>query len=183
MLYVLRHGRTDWNDEHKLQGRTDIPLNDTGRTMAVNAGELYKNVHFDICFFSPLIRARETAEILLKGRNVPIVFDDRLLEMSFGEFEGVKDSFGLEGCPINVIFKNPENYTESIGGAETFEELEKRTGEFLREKALPLHEEGKSVLIVGHGAMNSSIVSQIKKLPREEFWSAGIENCKLMKLL
>ena len=114
MLYVLRHGRTDWNDEHKLQGRTDIPLNDTGRTMAVNAGELYKNVHFDICFCSPLIRARETAEILLKGRNVPIVFDDRLLEMSFGEFEGVKDSFGLEGCPINIIFKNPEKYTESM---------------------------------------------------------------------
>ena len=66
MLYIMRHGRTDWNDMHKLQGRTDIPLNSCGREMAEKAAEEYKDVPLDICFCSPLIRAKETAEIVLK---------------------------------------------------------------------------------------------------------------------
>jgi hypothetical protein len=49
--------------------------------------------------------------------------------------------------------------------------------------SLPQLRQGKDILIMGHGAMNSSIVCQVRKLPREEFWSAGIENCKLMRLV
>ena len=50
MLYIMRHGRTDWNVRHKLQGRTDIPLNDEGRMMAAEAGEKYADIHFDECY-------------------------------------------------------------------------------------------------------------------------------------
>ena len=183
MLYLIRHGRTDWNDRHKLQGRTDIPLNGEGRRMAEAAREAYRDVHFDVCFCSPLIRAKETAEILLRGRNIPIQTDDRLREMSFGSFEGQENSFDIPDSPINVLFFHPEQYTDPPGGAESLDALFERTGEFLRECAEPLLAEGRDVLIVGHGAMNSSIVCQIRHLPLEEFWSAGIENCKLMKLL
>lgn len=183
MLYILRHGRTDWNDKHKIQGHTDIPLNDEGRRMAEKAAEEYKDVHFDICFCSPLIRARETADILLKGRDIPIVYDDRLIEMSFGDYEGIENSFDIPDCPINVLFWEPDKYIDPPGGAESLDDLFARTGAFLREKAYPLVEQGKDVLIVGHGAMNSSIVCQVRNMPRKDFWSAGIENCKLMKLM
>ena len=126
---------------------------------------------------------RETAEILLRGRNIPIRYDDRLREMSFGDYEGTENSFSIPDCPVNVIFQHPEAYTRSVGGAETFEELFARTGAFLEEKADPLVKEGKDVLIVGHGAMNSSIVCRVRNLPRSQFWSAGIENCRLMRLI
>ena len=182
MLYIIRHGKTDWNALHKLQGRTDVPLNEEGRQMAEAARVMYRDVHFDICFCSPLIRARETAEILLRGRNVPILTDERLAEMSFGSFEGLENSFQLPDCPINVLFQAPENYITPPGGAESLEDLFARTGAFLRERAEPLLQEGKDVLIVGHGAMNSSIVSQLRHLSRAQFWSSGIENCRLMKL-
>ena len=76
-----------------------------------------------------------------------------------------------------------EKYQESIGGAETWAELFARTGAFLEEVIKPQLELGKDILIVGHGAMNSSIVCQVKGLPIEQFWSAGLEQCKLMKLL
>ena len=46
MLYIMRHGRTDWNVRHKLQGRTDIPLNDEGRMMAAEAGKQYSDILF-----------------------------------------------------------------------------------------------------------------------------------------
>ena len=183
MLYIIRHGKTDWNDRHKLQGRTDVPLNEEGRRMAEEAREAYRDVHFDICFCSPLIRAKETAEILLRGRNVPILYDDRLMEMSFGSFEGLENSFDIPDCPINVLFFTPELYVSPPGGAESLDDLFARTGAFLREKADPLLKEGKDVLIVGHGAMNSSIVCRVRNLPRSRFWSAGIENCKLMQLV
>ena len=183
MLYIIRHGKTDWNALHRLQGRTDIPLNEEGRQMAERAREEYRDVRFDVCFSSPLTRARETAEILLRGRNIPIITDDRLMEMGFGTFEGLENSFQIPDCPINVLFHAPEQYVSPPGGAESLDALFDRTGAFLRERVDPLLRDGRDVLIVGHGAMNSSIVCRIRNLPRSQFWSAGIENCRLMRLL
>ena len=103
MLYIMRHGRTDWNERHKLQGRTDIPLNEDGRRMAEAAREEYLDVPLDICYCSPLIRAKETAEIVLRGRDIRIRTDERLREMSFGEYEGIENSFSFPDCPVNFI--------------------------------------------------------------------------------
>ncbi|MBP3235339.1 MAG: histidine phosphatase family protein [Eubacterium sp.] len=182
MLYIIRHGKTDWNIQKKMQGRTDIPLNEEGRAMAERAGEEYKNVHFDVCYSSPLVRARETAELLLKNRDVPIITDDRLVEMCFGEYEGIENSFQIPDCPINTLFFEPENYV-AVNGAESLDELFDRTGEFLEKVIYPELDKGKDILIVGHGAMNSSIISRVRGYERKDFWSAGIENCKLMRLV
>jgi len=182
MLYIMRHGRTDWNNRHKLQGNVDIPLNAEGMEMAKNAAERYKDVHFDVCYCSPLVRARRTAELLLEGREVPIVIDERLREMSFGEYEGTENCFEIPDCPIRVFFKAPEKYV-APEGAESLEELFARTGAFLDEVALPAVEEGKDVLIVGHGAMNSAIITKVRNNPLEKFWDEEIKNCKLIQLI
>ena len=181
MLYIMRHGKTDWNVKRKLQGRIDIPLNEEGRRMAKEAGKEYRNIHFDICYCSPLIRAKETAEIVLKGRNIPIIIDERLKEMGFGIYEGIENSFDIPDCPINELFHHPESY-QVVEGGESLEELYARTGAFLKEIVEPVLDQGKDILIVGHGAMNSCIVCQVKDIPVEKFWSTGIDNCKLMKL-
>lgn len=181
MLYIIRHGRTDWNDQLKTQGQTDIPLNDEGRRMAVDAHNEYKDIHFDVCYCSPLVRARETARILLEGRDIPVFYDDRLKEMSFGIYEGVERCFEIPDCPLTPLFKDPENY-HGVEGGETLEDLFERTGSFLREVVDPLLEEGKDILIVGHGAMNSCITCQVRNNPIRDFWAEGIENCKLKKL-
>jgi len=182
-LYIIRHGKTDWNEIHKLQGRTDVPLNESGIKMAEEASERYKDVHFDICFSSPLIRAAETARIVLKGRDIPIIYDDRLKEMCFGIYEGVEHVLHIPDCPLLVFFKDPANYKNPPEGAESIDDLFKRTGEFLDDKVYPLLDEGKDVLIAGHGAMNSSIICRVKKYPIKDFWKEGIENCKLIQLI
>lgn len=183
MLYIMRHGKTDWNEKHKLQGRTDIALNEDGRRMAFKAAEEYRDVHFDICYCSPLSRAKETAEIVLKGRDIPIITDKRLAEMSFGVYEGTENYLQISDSPITVLFQNPEKYSIPNGDAESLEALYARTGEFIKEIVKPQLKQGRDILIVGHGAMNASIVCQIKDIPVEEFWSAGLEQCKLMRLL
>lgn len=181
MLYIMRHGKTDWNEKHRLQGRTDIPLNEVGREMARKAAIQYKEIPFDLCFSSPLSRAFETAQIVLEGRKIEIITDDRLMEMSFGIYEGIENSFEIPDCPINTLFKDPAAY-QGAEGAETLQELFSRTGDFLKKEIEPRLEQGQNILIVGHGAMNSSIVCQRKQIPIARFWEAGIENCKLMAL-
>lgn len=183
MLYVIRHGRTDWNDQLKLQGQTDTELNEEGIKGAKKAHEEYKDVHFDICYCSPLKRAKKTAEILLEGRDVPVFYDDRLKEISFGDYEGASGYMDNPKEPGYTFFHNPSKYVKPFENAESFDELFERTGSFLQEVALPLVKEGKDVLIVGHGCMNSALICQACNIPLDNLWDAGISNCVLKKII
>ena len=84
MLYIVRHGETEWNRLHKVQGHTDIPLNDYGKHLAEETAEGMKDISIDLGFTSPLLRAKETAQILLRGRNVPLFEEEKIEEISFG---------------------------------------------------------------------------------------------------
>ncbi|RKQ33739.1 histidine phosphatase family protein [Kocuria tytonis] len=90
-LTLIRHGQTDWNLQRKLQGRSDIPLNDTGRDQARTVGRelAASGEHWDALVSSPLQRARETAEIIGEQIGLPLsrTYDD-LVERAFGEVEG-----------------------------------------------------------------------------------------------
>ena len=198
MLYIMRHGKTDWNELKKLQGQTDIPLNEEGRGQATAAGREYAGIHLDICYCSTLGRARETAALFFEaralagkqtgsagtdGENIPIVYDDRLREMGFGKYEGIERCFDIPDCPVNVFFKHPEEYDVPVEGGESMDELFARTEEFLKEKVYPALKEGKDILIIGHGAMNSSIICQVKNnSDRTRFWEVGIPNCKMIQV-
>ena len=70
MIYIIRHGETDWNKEHRIQGHQDIPLNDQGRLDAKVAKKKLKNVKFDVVFSSPLKRAYETAKIITNNEII-----------------------------------------------------------------------------------------------------------------
>lgn len=182
MLYIMRHGRTDWNDKRKLQGQTDIPLNDEGRNMAKEAAQNYKDINIDICYCSPLVRATETAKLVLAEREIPIIYDDRLKEMNFGVYEGIENSFSIPDCPVNVLFKDPANYV-AVEKGESLEDVFARTGDILATEILPKVQEGQDVLIVGHGAMNSTIICQVRELDKSHLWDEPIENCRLVQLI
>ena len=137
MLYIMRHGRTAWNAAHRLQGKTDVPLSEEGRETAAEAGERYRDTHFDVCFCSPLIRARKTAALLLWGRDVPLVEDARLEEMGFGVCEGTSDFDKNPESPIYPLFHAPETYGTPAEGGESLAALFERTGAFLKEAVEP----------------------------------------------
>ena len=102
--------------------------------------------------------------------------------MGFGKYEGIERSFDIPGCPINILFEHPEEYIAPEDAGESLDELYERTGSFLDEVIRPLDKEGKDVLIVAHGALNSCLLTQAKGLPRKDFWSHGIVQCRLMPL-
>ena len=93
-IYLIRHGETALNAKGVMQGRLDEPLNENGRNLAVLTGRGMRGIRFDACISSPLSRAVETAELVLResGNRLPIRFDERLLEMDFGDIEARKIS-------------------------------------------------------------------------------------------
>ena len=88
-FYVLRHGQTDWNVQMRLQGSTDIPLNETGRAQAHVAAKVMAGESITKIIASPLSRALETARIVGAAAGIEPVIDGRLIERNFGQFEGM----------------------------------------------------------------------------------------------
>lgn len=178
-IYIVRHGTTPWNEKKKLQGNVDKELNEEGRRVARLTGEALKNVSIDKIYSSPLKRAYETAMLIGKDRNIPIIIDERLKEIDFGDYEGQcaseleKDETQL----FRFFFSEPEKYRAS-GTGEELEELCKRTKEFMQQIIEPQKEQLERIIIVGHGAMNKALMCYILDHGIEKFWSGGLQtNC------
>lgn len=101
--------------------------------------------------------------------------------MCFGDYEGVKNIRQKPECPVYLLFEEPEKYVAK-DGAESFEELYHRTGEFIEQVLRPQLEAGKNVLVVGHGAMNCSIVNQFRGTPIKDFWKDMQETASCLGL-
>lgn len=88
-LAFIRHGQTDWNRDERLQGSSDIPLNETGRAQAREAIDTLAGTRWDAVVSSPLVRARETAQIIADGLGITLGPSyDLLVERDYGEAEG-----------------------------------------------------------------------------------------------
>ena len=123
-LYVVRHGQTNFNLKHIMQGTIDNDLNQNGINQIEKVAEKLKDVKFDICFSSPLIRARKTLEIITKQ---DYIVDNRLIERGLGVFEA-KESETYDKVLYWDYDKN-----SSFGGVEPIKSIEKRIQEFLVE--------------------------------------------------
>lgn len=181
-IYIVRHGETPWNKAKRLQGNVDIELNDYGREIAVKTGEGLRDTNIDIIYSSPLKRAYETAKLIRGSRNIEIITDDRIKEISFGHFEGSNFSELIrdDNLTFKYFFKKPEAYVPA-DDAESLEHLIERATDFMKSTIEPLATTYERVMIVAHGALNKAIMSYIKKHPTSEFWSGDVQtNCNII---
>lgn len=177
-IYFIRHGETIWNKEKKIQGRSDIPLNEYGRELAYVTSHALKDIPFDVVYTSPLIRAKETAEILVEKRNLEIHEDHRLVEMSFGEGEGesLPQIHSHPEMKLYNFIHNPGNYIPPKGG-ESFEDLYERCKSFIAEIIIPAEKKHNCMLVVGHGALIRGMIHYINQRPSSDFWTVIHKNC------
>lgn len=148
-ITVLRHGESVGNAESRWQGQADYPLTDTGRAQARALAERWKNekVEFDLVIASPLMRAKETAEIIASALNVTIEFEPLWLERDNGEFSG------LTAHEVRQNFTQPQFSTpyDPVGvDGEGDWELFLRAGQALQSL---LKREPARYLIVSHGGL------------------------------
>ncbi len=200
-IYIIRHGETQWNKIHRLQGRSDTDLNENGRALAMETAKGMRNIPFDLAFTSPLSRAKETAKLVLAGRDIPIIEDERLAEISFGANEGREwtggsvvapscreggrpdeaapdaRSFPKRDDPIYNFFRRPQDYVPAPGG-ETLQELAARTADFLQDICGREELRDKTILVSTHGAAARGLLNSMRTYELRDFWHRGVApNC------
>ena len=166
MIYVVRHGETEWNAINKVLGRTDIPLNDRGIEQAEEMARSLKDIKIDVFLCSPLSRARQTADAISGETGMPYKTDDRLIEHDFGIFEGVnRFDEGYQNAKREYFVRYP--------GGESFFDLAARVYPLIKEL------EGKNALLVTHGGICRIIRSYFEDMGNEEFVQFSQGNCEI----
>lgn len=158
-----------------IQGRLDTDLSETGIKQAEQLRHLLKDHSFEKVYTSELRRARQTAEIIIAGRNLPIQVDPRLNEIDQGQWTGKS---GRE------LFKNEERYRKWVANpfeahppeGETFQQVVERARSFLQS----VQEE--SVLVVAHGGLLAVMRAVAAKIPLEKAWSLIPKNAEIVKI-
>ncbi len=181
-FYYIRHGETDWNADHRLQGRADIPLNEKGIEQAEKQIAALKTLGINKIVSSPLLRAKQTANIIASALGVDVVFEEKLTEIHLGSNEGkvvsciVSDS---NNFPDNYVFNTVFPFPLAKDG-ECFNLLMDRTKSGIFES---LEKYDGTLLFVGHGgallslqqALNIGAVVSKNAIPyhfyqEESFW-------------
>ena len=176
-LYVIRHGETEMNTKAALQGWTDGLLNENGRKLAVLTGRAMKGIRFDGCITSPLLRSKETVEIVLResgNGDVPVQTDDRLREISFGDME---NAVIAELGNLSTQFLKEPFQMERFPNGESVRDVCERTQAFLKE--LCRKDDGKTYLIGTHGCAVRAMLNFLFDDP-SDYWQGVVPyNCSV----
>ena len=171
-IYVIRHGQTDCNKNHKFNGRYDEDINEEGIKQAKELSHQIKKLDIDLIICSPMIRTKHTCE-LININNISVIYDDRLIERDNGILTN-KD-YG------DYLSKEYYNYysTVYIDGMETLPELFKRVHSFIDEIKDKFN--NKNILLVTHGAVARAIQFYFEPIPQDGllFEISGQKNCEV----
>lgn len=179
-LIVWRHGNTDWNAGRRVQGQTDVPLNDLGRQQAVDAAELLIRLRPAAIVASDLSRAADTAAALAALTGLPVQLDKRLRERYFGEWQGRTMAEVAATYPAQHAFWTA-GADEIGGGVETLSDLGKRVGDALLEAA-DLAPDGV-VVVATHGAAARQGIGYVLDWPIEQLRTLrALQNCHWVEL-
>lgn len=159
IIYLTRHGETEWNEKKLIQGHTDIPLNTKGKKQAKLLGKQLKNVNFNAVFSSDLLRAEDSAEIIIKEKDMVVIKTRELRERFFGRFEGkslgeMRKAFG----EVMLVTKEKQKKLE-IYDVENDEEIIARLIPFMKKTAKQYI--GKKILMVTHGGLLRAFLSHV----------------------
>ncbi|GAB7388922.1 histidine phosphatase family protein [Bacillaceae bacterium] len=163
LIYLVRHGETSWNRERRIQGQSDIPLNENGIEQAKRLARRFKDVPLAAIYTSDLLRAKKTAEIVAAFHGiVPVAFSD-LRERKYGMWEGLT----LQ----EIRLRYPGDDSVEIGGKygiETLAEMQRRIA--ARLSMIARAHRGEAVMVVSHG----SLINAFLHLISSGKWGTGV---------
>jgi broad specificity phosphatase PhoE len=174
-LYLIRHGQTDWNEKQIFRGRADVPLNGRGRKGAEALSRHLEGVRAVECYSSPLSRARETAEILVRPHSIDIKIEDGVIDVDYGEWQGqgnadVERSF----AETYRRWRERPHHTKFPDG-ESLSIVRKRSLATL-ERIRAAHPDDV-VFVVSHRVVTKVIMCAELGLGNAAFWRIRQDNC------
>lgn len=153
-IFLMRHGRTRWNLEGRLQGRQNSPLLDSGKSTArIIAKYLAKQHLIERVYSSPLPRCVETAQIVCDVLGIGFELRRELMECDMGRCEGSTWQAAKEQFPTFMAQRESYKWTTAWPNGESYEDVYARSEAFLQ--VLP---EGENILIIGHEMLNKCII-------------------------
>jgi len=163
MLYLIRHGQTDWNLFKRATGITNVFLNQTGIDQANKLAQELKDIIFDVCFCSTLNRARQFCEIIYNGDS--LIFDKRLIEIDCGQFEGMEET-------PEMMMEMFQAFKKGDKGTERFDLFIKRNIEVC--DLISNEYKGKNVMVVTHAANARVFNYYFSGKPKDYDWTKPV---------
>jgi probable phosphoglycerate mutase len=181
-ICIVRHGETDWNVTGVLQGWLDVPLNARGRAQSLEIADALAASGFSRVYTSPLIRSRETAELVAERLGLPPpALHDGLRERNFGVIQGIPKSELAELNPQlleHILKRNPDTRFEQ---GESMDEFATRVLGAVNE--IGARHPGERVLVVTHGWTMDVVTREVRGLPRSTILHIKPKNGECLWLL
>lgn len=172
---LVRHGETVWNAEKRFGGHADVPLNETGLEQAEKTAGRLQNENISKAFCSDLMRARITAQEIMKFHDIPLVERTDLREMNFGSWEGLTYKDIVEQYPEQSKAWIEDGINTSGPGGESLKNFYDRIGQvFQGLKGIASEED--TILIVAHSGVVQSILSRELLGSVDGFWKFKVDN-------
>ncbi len=169
-LVLVRHGQSVWNLQNRFTGWIDVPLTEKGKEEAYKAGELLKDIRFDVAYTSNLTRAQETLRIILEtiGLLIPVIKDEALNERHYGALQGLNKDRAREKWGKEIVHLWRRSYDIPPPEGESLKDTAARTIPFLERAIMGDILDGRDVLVVAHGNSLRSIVMYLENLGPDE---------------
>ena len=178
-LILIRHGQSVWNAENRFTGWTDVDLSEKGVKEAEEAGNELRNQVIDVVHTSDLIRAKRTAEIVIRAnvssKDTVTKSDWRLNERNYGALQGLNKAETAEEHGAEQVRIWRRSFDVAPPEGESLEMTAKRTIPYFEEEILPDLESGVNVLVSAHGNSLRSIVMHIEGIAPEDIVSFEIQ--------
>ena len=178
ILFLLRHGETEWNRSGRYQGRSDPELTPNGEAQARRAAKLLARLNLAAIAVSPLKRAYVTASIVAERLGLPITTDERLVEMGYGDWEGLQQAEIKTRWPelLRRWKKAPDEVAPP--GGESLSDLQRRVRSFLQDTAVG----PGPILAVTHAGVIRTAVLEIRGESLGKFRQVQIPNGSLTSI-
>jgi phosphoserine phosphatase len=168
---IVRHGETDWNRAGRFQGQIDVPLNDHGRSQAAGARDFLKDVPIDFAFTSPMLRPKETAEIILAAHPaVKLQTNADLQEISHGLWEGKLEAEIAVDYAQELEDWRTKPETVQMPEGENLQDVWQRAGAAWQDIISKVGNVSQTGIVVAHDATNKVLLCQLMGLKMEDFW-------------
>ena len=167
-LYIVRHGQTEWNVEHKLQGHQDSPLTELGVKQAQWLAEALEDKRIDHIYSSSSERALKTAAIVRGAREIPIIVSDALKEINLGDWEGrtQEEVKAADSEQFHNFWNDPEQF--QVTGSESYQAVAERAVSKLEQ--LVAEHAGNHILIVTHTVVLKLLMAHFEQRRLQDLW-------------
>ena len=182
ILYIVRHGRSEWNAEGKLQGWMPSRLNEEGLSQAKSLAAYLTRYPITEIFSSDLERCRQTAAPIAESTGISVQFTEALREVSYGTWAGKTRSEIAEAFPneFERFMRDRANFR--VPGGETLDEVADRTERFVRDEVQKRSDEARHIVFVTHGAATRVLVSRLLGFPLDRAGALRVDNASLQML-